>query len=309
LSSLETQFSIQEKLEKVGLKQVGKNRFLQIDENGVESFIGGMSKPELKTAFVLNMNVGEFFKRHPLENIGFLTLTFPRWVKTPREANKHFNQFNSHFLREISKEWIKVTEPHKDRRPHFHLLVAFPYDIRTGFDWETFVLAQKLYKENGKCPAEAAARKSYVLACQPKLRLLWSELRKACKLYGIGRSELLPIRKVGEAATRYVGKYIEKGSVHRTGEWAGARLTSYSQGFPRVARCSFSWVMASSFRIYASRASEWHGVPEDEMCQRFGSKWAYKLLLAQSNKLTAREAAAFLCESTEGYFKKYHKVT
>ena len=208
----------------------------------------------------------------------------------------------------LTTEWIKVTEPHKDKRPHFHLLVAFPYDIRTGFDWDSFVQAQKIYKEKGKCPEEHAARKSYVNACQPALCSLWSDLRKACKAYGIGRSELLPIRSVGGAATRYVGKYIEKGSVHRTGDWAGARLTSYSQGFPRVARCSFSWVMATSFRIYAARASEWHGVSEDEMKMRFGSKWAYKLLLAQSNNLTAREAAVFLCESTDGYFDKHHRT-
>tara|TARA_B110001469_G_C9356355_1_gene187186 strand:- start:282 stop:485 length:204 start_codon:yes stop_codon:yes gene_type:complete len=65
--------------------------------------------------------------------------------------------------------------------------------------------------------------------------------------------------------------------------------------------------MASSFRIYAARASEWHGVSEDDMAARFGNKWAYKLLLAQSNDLTAREGAAFLCESTEGYYEQYHR--
>ena len=306
MNCLNTELKLQKSLAAVGLQKIG-HRFLKIGENGEQEFIGGMSKAELKTAFVLNLNVAEFFKRHPLDNIGFLTLTFPSLVKTPKDANKHFHSFNSNFLRSVSKEWIKVTEPHKDGRPHFHLLVAFDDDIRTGFDWDSFVAAQALYKSEGKTPAEYTARKAYVSTCQPRLRDLWAMTRTACKKYGIGRSELLPIRKQGEAATKYVGKYIEKGSVHRTGAWKGARLTSLSHGFPRVARCSFSWVMASSFRIYAQRASEWHGVSEDNMTRRFGSKWAYKLLLAQSNGMTAREGAAFLCESTEGYYEQYHR--
>ena len=306
MNCLNTELKLQKLLAAKGFQKVG-HRFLKTDENGKQEFIGGMSKAELKTAFVLNLNVGEFFKRHLLENIGFLTLTFPTWVKTPREANKHFNKFNTHFLSTVSKEWIKVTEPHKDGRPHFHLLVAFSDDIRTGFDWDSFVAAQALYKSEGKSSAEYEMRKAYVSSCQPRLRDLWGMLRAACKTHGIGRSELLPIRKQGEAATKYVGKYIEKGSVHRTGAWKGARLTSLSHGFPRVARSSFSWVMASSFRIYAARASEWHGVTEDDMAARFGNKWAYKLLLAQSNDLTAREGAAFLCESTEGYYEQYHR--
>nr|CRY97678.1 hypothetical protein [uncultured prokaryote] len=309
MSDLSTIYELQQLLEKQGIKSVN-GRLLKTDENGNESFLGGqMSKAELKTAYVLNLNVGQFFKRHPLENIGFLTLTFDKWVKDPREANRRFNSFRKHSLSLVSKEWIKVTEPHKDGRPHFHLLVALNEDIRTGFDWDSFIEAQDLYKSEKETVRQKAANKRYISSASPGLRSLWTQFRMDAKTYGVGRTEFLPIRKAGEAATRYVGKYIEKGSVHRTGAWKGARLTSYSQGFGRVANSSFSWVVASSFRVYAQKASEWHGVKEEEMCNVFGSKWAYKLLLAQSNGLTARTAAAFLCDSTEGYYERFHRLT
>jgi len=275
-------------------------RVLEKMEDGTERILGGLSRSELKTAFVLNQNVGAFFGRHPLENVGFLTLTFGRHVRTPKKANKLFNSFNSHFLRTECREWIKVTEPHKDGRPHFHLLLAFDYDIRTGFDFDLFESAQSS-RVNGDTELHRTLTRRYAASALPALRRLWAVTRSACSKYGVGRSELLPIRKTGEASTRYVGKYIEKGGVHRTGEWKGARLTSYSHGFPRCANVRFQWMNgAALFRQYCREAQEVHGVPEERMPERFGSKWAYKLLKAQSALLTPEQGARFLQASSAG---------
>ena len=59
------------------------------------------------------------------------------------------------------------------------------------------------------------------------------------KKYNFGRTELLPIRKSGEAVAAYMAKYLTKGE--RTADDKGARLVAYSSKVLRVCTQSFSW--------------------------------------------------------------------
>ena len=292
-AGLGLRYSAQKALEPTDFR-LEKGRLIFTDKDGNETITGGMTGCEKKTAFVLRQNVDSFFKRHELGRIGFLTLTFGRDVVTPKEANRRFNNWRAAFLGERALEWVKVTEPHKDGRPHFHLLVAFPFEIREGFDFDSFIACQAEYKANGKTAAYQALNRSYVSQAPPGLRDMWAFLRATCKAHGVGRSELLPIRKEGEATTKYVGKYIEKGSVHRTGAWKSARLVSYSQSFGRCANSRFSWVMASSFRLYAAECAVYHKTEYSDMKEVYGSAWAYRIHQCQEAGMTPAECVCIL---------------
>lgn len=271
-----------------------KGRLVFTDKEGKEAFVGGMSGCEKKTAYVLRQNVDAFFKRNELGRIGFLTLTFGRDVVTPKEANRRFNNWRADFLGSHALEWLKVTEPHKDGRPHFHLLVAFPFELREGFNFDDFIECQAEYKAHGKTPKYQNLNRSYVSSAPSGLRDMWAFLRATCKAHGVGRSELLPIRKEGEATTKYVGKYIEKGSVNRTGAWKSARLVSYSHSFKRCANSRFSWVMGSAIREYFAECATYHKTGYDDMQEVYGSAWAWRLIQCKEADYSPAVAAAVL---------------
>lgn len=103
-------------------------------QDGSEQILGKLSRSELKTAYVLEQNVEQFFRTYPIERIGFLTISFGKEVKSPSSASKRFDSFNTNCLSRTAEDFIKVTQPHKDGRPHYHLLLALKSDIRNGFD-------------------------------------------------------------------------------------------------------------------------------------------------------------------------------
>jgi len=103
-----------------------------------------------------------------------------------------------------------VLRRHKSKAIHFHalgLIVGHP-DIRSGFDFE------------------AVAKRNYRSASEP-LRALWAMFREKLPEYGFGRSELMPVKKSGEAVACYVSKYIEKNVCNRLAEDAHKKLVRY----------------------------------------------------------------------------------
>lgn len=278
------------------VKKLPDGRFLQTYSDGSQAIIGGMTRSELKTAFVLEQNVAKLFRDYPIERVGFMTITFPKRVVTPKEASRRFNSFRTHFLKDQIETYIKVTEPHKDKRPHYHLLVVLPKDIRTGFDWTAYEASKLEYRQNGKSKTFREFTKRYSASATPFLRRFWSSFRHAAKAHNLGRTEILPIKSEAEAAVRYVGKYIEKGSVHRIGDWKGVRLVSCARSLERAANCQFSWVTSGSrWRDFLSNvASALDFKQLEDFSDAFGSSWAYKILQCSSHGLTAKETAHLL---------------
>ncbi len=276
-------------------KQIN-GRTVETLADGTEVILGGMSRAELKTVFVLEQNIAKLFRDYPIERIGFMTITFPREVVTPKEASRRFNSFRTHFLTDYAKIYIKVTEPHRDKRPHYHLLVVLPSDIRTGFDWRSFEAAKAEYSKNGKSPLFATLTRKYSASATPFLRRFWSAFRRAAKSHHLGRTEILPIKSEAEAAVRYVGKYIEKASLFRTGEWKGVRLVSCAQRLDRAANCQFSWVKGGrQWRAFVAEVAKACGIKEmGKFSDTFGKTWAYKILQCMSYGLTPNNTADLL---------------
>jgi hypothetical protein len=229
-----------------------------------------------KAGFIVKTNIHAMCEKYGINHIGFLTLTFADDVQCHKEACKRFNSLATNVLNVRYVQWVRVSERQKAGRWHFHLVVVSKQDIRRGVDFA------------------AIARRDYKSA-SPALRSEWAFWRNTAKRYGFGRSELLPVKKTGEALAAYVAKYISKGFSYRRDEDKGARLVSYSKN-ARVCGSRFSFVGGQShqwrlrcklfldnlyFRHYQQSIDGGQLPLEpftyDDMPSLFGTRWAWRL--------------------------------
>lgn len=225
-----------------------------------------------KQAQAIYLNTARFLKVYGLDNVGFLTLTFPDHVTDPKEAYRRFCSMRKHHLSKYFGDWMMVKERTIKGRWHYHLLVDCKVKIRTpGFNWE-------------EVAPPRGVKAKYGSAC-PALRNLWRINREGMPKYGFGRAELLPIRSNAEAMARYVGKYLSKHVEGKTfsGNYfndKGVRMFSASSGFTRSST-KFSW--------NTEGAKEWRRKLKDftllveglekmeDLKEKYGPKWAYHL--------------------------------
>lgn len=106
--------------------------------------------------------------------------------------------------------------------------------------------------------------KLYVDSSTPETVAFWRGLRKAC---GLGRSEFVPVRKVG-AITEYVGKYLEAEIRIRVNGWKGARRVETDRPIvapPNSGDCNPAF-SRGHHRRHANGACAW------ERLQRFSTR-------------------------------------
>ncbi len=229
-----------------------------------------------KSEFKVKCEVMALFEKFGLDRIGFLTLTFADDVQDHKEATKRLNSLITGVLRERYAQCIRVSERQQQGRWHFHLVVVCQQDIRRGVDFEA--IKNRQYKDGAN---EA-------------LRAEWAFWRTTAKKYGFGRTELLPVKKTGEALAAYVAKYISKGFAYRQPQDKGMRLYSVIGG-SRFCSSRFSFVSAKTTqwrRKVAMWAASWSGsfaavassggyqsvglLTYDDLPHIFGKKWAWK---------------------------------
>jgi len=230
-----------------------------------DELLGSLLSPyNRKQAFALVQNCQNFVKRVGLNNIGFLTLTFKENVTEHKEATRRLKSLRKHFLTPNFGEWMRVSERQKRGAWHFHILIDCGKDIRTGINFD------QIYGKNGR-PQYSSA--------QPFLRSLWSSLRSACKKYGFGRSELLPIQSNKEGISKYIGKYLSKHNVLRDEKDKGVRLVGYSSKSHRT-NTKFQWHSDGSkeWRRKVARFADILCIGDiSEFSMHFGSKWCHRL--------------------------------
>ena len=242
--------------------------------------MGRPSGAEAKSAFHLRLNVAAFVEYWGRDHCLFFTVT--------DEANLHPSQFarrwNSFMVRNGTwiLSYIRVLEPQRQGRPHYHLLVAVNWDTRPDlFDWQAFDACQCELRTNGHTPLFRELRARYKESASPKLVAMWSLLRKVLPRYGLGRAELLPIRKGKEAISEYVGKYLEAGLVLRRHSWKGCRRVEFDR------RAKTAWLACTRlFAWHSPGAKAWRvrvgqlataigAVDMKGICRRLGRRWAY----------------------------------
>lgn len=228
-----------------------------------------------KSEFKVKCEVMALFDKFGLDRIGFLTLTFADDVQDHKEATKRLNSLITGVLRERYAQCIRVSERQQKGRWHFHLVVVCQQDIRRGVDFE------------------AIKNRQYKQGANEALRREWAFWRSTAKKYGFGRTELLPVKKTGEALAAYVAKYISKGFAYRQPQDKGMRLYSVIGG-SRVCSSRFSFVSAKTTqwrRKVAMWAASWSGsfaavassggyqsvglLTYDDLPLIFGKKWAW----------------------------------
>jgi hypothetical protein len=240
------------------------------------------SGAEAKAAFHLRLNVESFVEHWGRNHCLFFTVT--------DEGNLHPSQFarrwNSFLVRNgfWILSFIRVLEPQKKGRPHYHLLIAVLWDtLPDAFDWLAFDECQEEIKSRKYSARFRALRAKYRTSAAPELVAMWLLLRKVLPRYGLGRAELLPMRKGKEEIAEYIGKYLEGGLTIRKHSWKGCRRVEFDR------RAKFAWICCS--RIFAWNspgARAWRcrvrelaaalGLSSmDEIRRRLGAKWAYQL--------------------------------
>jgi hypothetical protein len=200
-----------------------------------------------KKAECLHVNLDGLIKRVGIERVGFVTLTFPRLVTDRSEASGCLNSLATNVLRPQHLEFITVPERHENGGFHFHLAAAFPWDIRTGFDFAAATNAAALKRQHhsrsgqhmrstGGWGWDTAAsffefkrqERLYIESANERLRHWWNYFRPVAERYGFGRCETLPVLSNAAAIARYVGAYVTTASVARTSDDAGMRTVRYS---------------------------------------------------------------------------------
>ena len=229
-----------------------------------------------KSEFKVKTEVMALFQKYPIERIGFLTFTFADDVQCHKEATKRLNSPITGVLRERYAQCIRVSERQSSGRWHFHLVVVCQQDIRRGVDFQA--IKERRYKDG----ANSALRDE------------WAFWRSTSKKYGFGRTELLPVRKTGEALAAYVAKYISKGFAYRQSQDKGMRLYSVIGG-SRACSSRFSfyslkaliwrkkvamWAASWSAAYDAVAISGGHKPSEplnyDDLPNFFGKRWAWR---------------------------------
>jgi hypothetical protein len=262
-------------------KENNRAYWRQLDGDTLERW-GNPSGAEAKSAFHLRLNVASFVEHCGRNHCLFFTVT--------DEANLHPSQFarrwNSFMVRNGSwiVSFIRVLEPQKQGRPHYHLLVAVEWDTRPdSFDWQAFDECQRERQANGPTPLFRELRARYKASAAPELVAMWSLLRKALPRYGLGRAELLPLRKGKDAISEYIGKYLEAGLVLRRHSWKGCRRVEFDR------RAKLGWLACSRvFAWHSPGARAWRtrvgqlaaalGARDMQgIRHRLGLRWAYHL--------------------------------
>jgi hypothetical protein len=206
---------------------------------------------------------------------------------TPRQFARRWNSFLAHHG-EWVRAFVRVLEPQTNGNPHYHLLVAVSWNMRpVDFDWDAFRGAARQpgetnprFRARQQTPEWREQRRCYVASSAPETVALWKRLRKHLERYGLGRSEFVPVRKLG-AITEYVGKYLEAGIRIRIQGWKGARRVETDRRTSsqwKTHSRMFSWVSpgAREWRQRVAELAELLGVTElDGIARELGSHWAY----------------------------------
>jgi len=218
-------------------------------------------------------NVEAMAKKHGLEKLAFLTLTFSDQCADRIEAQKRFNSLNSNVLRKRYADYIAVFERQKSGAIHYHLLVLLSFNCRDAFNFERLKAATDAEKK----------RKGFWASLYPSGHEMlgeWAFWRKTCRAYKFGRHELLPVKSTAQAIGRYIGKYLAKHMDLRREEDKGVRLVRYAQGgsrqyWPRrSAVTGLAWLWRKKLEIFACQ----FGLVKsfEALASRFGLNWAYK---------------------------------
>jgi hypothetical protein len=241
-----------------------------------------------KKAETLYANINGLIRRVGLERVGFVTLTTPDNCGDRAEANRRLDAFQRGLLRPHGIESIAVPERQQRGAFHFHLACAFPWDIRTGFDFAACRDAAALKREHqltgvwepGKLAEFKRLERQYFQSANERLRAWWRDVRdfnESRRAAGFGRCETLPVLSNAAALARYVGAYVTTAVAARLAGDKGLRTVRYALS-ERVASCAWGWQDGNGriFRRGVEIMELCHGRSAVEFKKIYGNKWEWR---------------------------------
>jgi hypothetical protein len=229
-----------------------------------------------KTADKLKRAVQWLADHYGIEHIAVLTLTST--LKDARSFTKRLDSINSNLLRGRYDDWVRVIERQGNGNLHAHYVVALKWDVRSGFDWGEANFAYALQRAKQYTAARAAWVKAASAAKNGQLlREEWRFWREKAEKYGLGRTEILPVKSSGEAIARCVGKYVSKHIGSRRAEDKGVRLVAMSKGV-KVGTTAFAWnsIRSNLWRIRVREFAIVNGCFNlEQLRTTFGPRWAW----------------------------------
>ena len=231
-----------------------------------------------KKAETLFVNLDGLERRVGIERVGFVTFTFAERVVVYKDASERFSAIYDNTLKPEGLEFIAVPERQNSGRFHFHLAAAFPYDIRSGFDFATCERANAA-KRDGNWAEFRRLQAIYCRSANRNLRQFWALLRSdKVTRHGFGRCETLPVLSNAAAIARYVGAYVTSAGRARLVSDKGMRSVRYSLS-QRLASCRWSWADGNGlhWRRGCQILSLILEIHYDNFTEKFGKKWAWRL--------------------------------
>jgi hypothetical protein len=211
--------------------------------------------------------------RNGLARVGFVTLTFKENLEDRKEAQRRFHSLATNFLGDRLLEWVCAVERQQRGAIHFHLICAFPFDIREGFDFGACSLCNQA-KKRGNFAESKRLERVYFASANEALRGWWTELRLAAERFGFGRCETLPILSNSEGLARYVGAYVGTEVLNRQGRDRRLRTLRYSLS-RRAASADWSWCAGGS-RLWRMGCSVLGTLLRtDDFASVLGKRWAW----------------------------------
>ncbi len=212
----------------VNFKTEKEGRHWIEDDKGLQKRIGAETSRERKCSFALIENIKNFVGRYGREHCAFFTITSPDECH-PKEFARRWNSFAANHGQFIV-DYGRVLEPQENGRPHYHFVVAVPWDMKPdAFDWEAFFDAKAEFRAHRYSKRHRALTDRYTASSAPETVDLWGSLRRTLKKYKLGRAEILPLRSVAEAIAKYIGHYLEAGLKLRKDEWKGCRRVEWAR--------------------------------------------------------------------------------
>jgi hypothetical protein len=242
-----------------------------------------------RKAETLYANLSSLIARVGLERVGFVTLTTADNCTGRSEGFRRYRAFDTGLLRPKGIESICVPERQQRGAIHFHLAAAFPWDIRTGFDFTALRNAAAVKREHylgegkwtaGKLDEFKRWERLYIESANQRLRRWWRdvcEFNESRKSAGFGRCETLPILSNAAALARYVGAYVTTAIGARLACDKGMRTVRYRLT-ERTASCRWAWQDGNGriFRRGIELLEIIHGIGAGEFDRLYTSRWQWR---------------------------------
>ncbi len=228
------------------------------------------SGADRKRAETTRQNIAHFQRTYGTST-AVLTITFAADLGT-KEAQKKLANFKRRVLKDNFGHSISVREFTARGRPHFHLVIDCKGDVSTGYNWQHHD-SMTAWSKAGRKTAKPHGR----LNRSPRLKLLHEILNEKAPLYGLGRIELVPVKKP-EAIAFYLGGYLAKSLANKPADAKGTRAVNYSHKCPRILSGRWSWANAAGW-VWRAKLGKWaakhHCASMDEVKALLGKRWAY----------------------------------